>query len=278
MYSLLFLCRESYDAAKDLNLSGHVPMLVWHDEDDSFECSGSIPGISVINSLSKTFPNTGPYAGGMVLRLYDGIGFGIPFTKKQVQQLLGNNTFTNVTRMYETPAEATSTSQLPPKQRREAKVIKLQKTLSKQEKRKSDVLRERSHNVAYIKRVQGSHALMNSKRMHKKVKTKLTFKEVALKVCEHAKSPSMACTPCEGHDVHTHDDNLVFISEENQQFYKLNSEGVVESWSGPLVVYDMTGWRKVKGGFRRPRPQCLSRGMAIRESSVKFEWLPGMVS
>ena len=43
-------------------------MLVWHDEDDSFECSASLPGISVVNSLSKTFPITGPFAGGMILR------------------------------------------------------------------------------------------------------------------------------------------------------------------------------------------------------------------
>ena len=256
MYSLLCLCRESYDAAKEINLPGHVPMLVWHDEDDSFECSGSIPGISVINSLSKTFPNTGPYAGGMVLRLYDGIGFGIAFTKKQVKRLLGDNTFTNVTRMYESPAEATSTSQLPPKQRREAKEIKLQETLSKQEKRKADVMREREHNVAYTKRVKGSYALSAAKRstLKKKVVTKLTFDEASARVIKHAKSPSMVCSPCEAQDDHACGDNLVTVSENQSKFYKLNSTGVVESWSGPLVTYDMTRWTKVKGGFRRPRP------------------------
>ena len=83
----------------DRNLTGHVPMLVWHDESDSFECSGSIPGISVVNSLSKTFPTEGKYAGGMMLRLYNGIGVGIAFTKSQVKKLLGNNTFEGAIRM-----------------------------------------------------------------------------------------------------------------------------------------------------------------------------------
>ena len=110
----------------DRNLTGHVPMLVWHDESDSFECSGSIPGISVINSLSKTFPTEGKYAGGMMLRLYNGIGVGIAFTKSQVKKLLGNNTFEGAIRMYETPNGVKSTSHLPPRQRREAKSIKLQ--------------------------------------------------------------------------------------------------------------------------------------------------------
>ena len=76
---------ESFDAAKTMNQPGHVPMLVWHDENDSFECSGSLPGISVVNSLSKTFPAAGLYQGGMILRLYKGIGEGICFTKDQAR-------------------------------------------------------------------------------------------------------------------------------------------------------------------------------------------------
>ena len=76
---------ESFDAAKTMNQPGHVPMLVWHDENDSFECSGSLPGISVVNSLSKAFPATGRYKGGMILRLYKGIGEGICFTKDQAR-------------------------------------------------------------------------------------------------------------------------------------------------------------------------------------------------
>ena len=76
---------ESFDAAKTMNQPGHVPMLVWHDENDSFECSGSLPGISVVNSLSKTFPAAGRYKGGMILRLYKGIGEGICFTKDQAR-------------------------------------------------------------------------------------------------------------------------------------------------------------------------------------------------
>ena len=83
---------ESYHAAKEMAKPGNIPMLVWHDENESFECKGSIPGISVINSLSKTFPITGKYAGGMILRLYFGVGVGIAFTKTQVKKLMGGDT------------------------------------------------------------------------------------------------------------------------------------------------------------------------------------------
>ena len=134
-------------------------MLVWHDESDSFECNGSIPGISVVNSLSKTFPISGKWGGGMLLRLYYGIGVGISFTKRQVKKLLGNNTFATATRMYESPQAVMSTSQLPPKQRREVKLIKLQTAQQQRQKRKADSLREQSHNVTHIERVNGTHAL-----------------------------------------------------------------------------------------------------------------------
>ena len=253
-------------------------MLVWHDESDSFECNGSIPGISVINSLSKTFPTTGKWAGGMLLRLYYGIGVGIAFTKKQVKKLLGNNTFKGVTRMYESPAAAMCTSQLPPKQRREAKRIKTQTKQHQQQKRKADSLREQSHNVAHIERVKGSHALCSCKRKKTVVKKKLTFTQAASIVTKHAKdSASMVCTPCTNNN-HIVDNagGFVAVGENQKKFYTLNSEGVIETWHGPLVVFDMKGWRKVKGGFVRPRPQCLHQGMAIREPSTKFEWLPGM--
>ena len=58
-------------------------MIVWHDEKDSFESLGSIPDISIIKSLSKSFPTTG----GMICRLYHGIGDGIVFRKDQVKKL-----------------------------------------------------------------------------------------------------------------------------------------------------------------------------------------------
>ena len=270
----MFLCSDSYAAAKEINQPGHVPMLVWHDESDTFDCNGAIPGISVINSLSKTFPTTGKWAGGMILRLYCGIGFGIAFTKKQVKKLLGNNTFQHVTRMYESPKAVMCASQLPPKQRREAKSIKLQETLGQQQKRKADSLRAQSHNVAHNERVKGSHAICCNKR--KKIKKKLTFSEAAAMVTKHAKSPSMVCTPCTDNNVRSNTGDFVAVSESLKKFCTLNSEGAVESWHGPLVVYDMTGWRQVKGGFTRPRPQCPSQGMAIRETTTKFEWLPGM--
>ena len=87
-------------------------MLVWHDESDVFDCTGAIPGISVINSLSKTFPSSGKYAGGMILRLYRGIGVGIPFCKSQVKKLMGGHTFKGAVRMYESPESSLCGSQL----------------------------------------------------------------------------------------------------------------------------------------------------------------------
>ena len=155
---------ESYQAAKDIAKPGHIPMLVWHDENDSFECSGSIPGISVINSLSKTFPVTGKYAGGMILRLYTGIGVGIAFTKAQVKKMLGKHHFKTSTRMYEVPSSSLSGSQLPPKQRREARLVKAAKLQTKKEKRKIEVLRVQSHNIAKLARINGSKELAKHKK------------------------------------------------------------------------------------------------------------------
>lgn len=261
----------------DRNLTGHVPMLVWHDESDSFECSGSIPGISVVNSLSKTFPTEGKYAGGMMLRLYNGIGVGIAFTKSQVKKLLGNNTFDGAIRMYETPNGVKSTSHLPPRQRREAKSIKLQKVQNKKQKRKAEVLHQQSHNSAYLERVKGSSALKCcSKRKQSSKTTKLTFSEAATRVVKHAKSPSMVSKPCTEGNIHSEGGGFVIIGEDMKKFFTLNPEGTVASWSGPLQLYDMKGWRQHKGGFVRPRPHCPHQGMAIREPGTVFEWLPGM--
>ena len=155
---------ESYHAAKEMAKDGHIPMLVWHDESDSFECAGSIPGISVINSLSKTFPKSGKYAGGMILRLYYGVGVGIAFTKSQVKKLMGNNSFKGVTRMYESPAASLSGSQLPPKQRREAKSAQDSLRVTERNKRKAEVLRLQSHNTTKLARVKGSKAIVESKK------------------------------------------------------------------------------------------------------------------
>ena len=154
---------ESYQAAKDIAKHGHIPMLVWHDEADSFECLGSIPGISVINSLSKAFPVSGKYAGGMVLRLYNGIGVGIAFTKGQVKKLLGKNSFQTATRMYESPSSSLSSSQLPSKQRREAKQVKVTETEAKKKKRKIDILRLQSHNISKLARIDASKTLSSEK-------------------------------------------------------------------------------------------------------------------
>ena len=69
---------------------------------------------------------------------------------------------------------------------------------------------------------------------------------------------------------------MVAIRDGMESYYKIGNDGTVESWNGPLMCYDMKGWRPVTGGFLRPRPPCPARGMAIREPSSKFEWRPGM--
>ena len=265
---------ESYAAAKMMDKPGHVPMLVWHDESESFECTGSIPGISVVNSLSKEYPNKGKFAGGIILRLYVGIGVGIAFTKKQVKKMLGHHTFRGVTRMYESPQSARCGSQLPPKQRRAAKAALLKQTESKKMKRKAEKVRLESHNVSKLARVEGTKKLLNEKKT--KAHTKLTFSEAAARVCKHAKSPSTtaSCASIDGGRDNVTD--VVRIDEGLKEYYTVGDDGIVESWGGPLLPYDMTGWRKVKGGFVRPRPACPCRGMGIREPSTKFEWKDGM--
>ena len=219
---------------------------------------------------------TGKYSGGMILRLYNGIGAGIAFTKNQVKKLLGNNTFEGATRMYETPKDVTSTSHLPARQRREAVSIKRQQVHSKKQKRKAEVLYQQSHNSAYLERVKGSHELRCCTRKKSEKKTKLTFSEAATRVVKHGKAPSMVCTPCAEGNIHSEGRGFVTVGEDMKNFFNLNSEGIVTSWSGPLQLYDMKGWRQREGGFVRPRPQCPNQGMAIREPSSVFEWLPGM--
>ena len=74
----------------------------------------------------------------------------------------------------------------------------------------------------------------------------------------------------------THQGDMVVIQDGMESYYKTGNDGTVESWNGPLMCYNMKGWRPVTGGFLRPRPVCPARGMAIREQSSKFEWRPGM--
>ena len=267
---------QSYAAAKMMDKPGHVPMLVWHDESESFDCSGSIPGISVINSLSKTFPISGQYKGGMILRLYAGIGVGIVFTKRQVRKLLGRHTFRNVTRMYETPSSVKSGSQLPPKQRRQVESLKVKQTELKKQKRKAEIARLQSYNVAKLSRLERSKELACCGEKTKE-HTKLTFGEAASRVCSHAKTPSVVVSDpvtCEGRDADM--SQVVSLGDGFEEYFSVGDDDIVESWSGPLLPYDMTGWRKVSGGFVRPLPSCPCRGMCIRETTVKFEWQKGM--
>ena len=91
-------------------------------------------------------------------------------------------------------------------------------------------------------------------------KENLTFTEAAAMVVKHAKEPSMTCAPCTDGNVYSDTGGFVAVSEDLKNFYTLNSEGVVESWNGPLVVYDMTGWRKSKGGSL-----CPDHNVQVRE-------------
>ena len=122
---------------------------------------------------------------------------------------------------------------------------------------------------------------------------KLTFNEAAAAVIEHARSPStsvvvssspsvvvssspsvVVSSSCE--DSSSKQLNFIAMTEELQEYYTIDDNGNVTSWRGPLVSYDMTGWKRVRGGFIRPTPACPCQGMAVREPSTKFEWKPGM--
>ena len=72
--------------------------------------------------------------------------------------------------------------------------------------------------------------------------------------------------------------DVVVLPDGMDTHYTIGPDGhTVESWKGPLLCYDMTGWKSVgEGKFLRPRPACPPRGFAIREPSTKFEWKPGM--
>ena len=273
---------ESYAAAKEMAKPGNVPMLVWHDENDSFECKGSIPGISLINSLSKDYPTSGKYAGGMILRLYFGIGVGIAFTKAQVKKMLKGNHFKGATRMYESPSSSLSASQLPPKQRREAKAAKVCELVNKKQKRKQEMLMLESHNTAKSARIAGSRALADNKKINScscqsTAKKKLTFDEAKAKVIAHARSPSnvVSCTDRDDSSL-SQSANLFPVDDGLEEYWTLGDDDIVKSWCGPLKSYDMTGWRRVRGGFIRPTPAYPCQGMAIREISTQFEWKTGM--
>jgi len=195
----------------EMKQSGHIPMLVWHDESDIFDCSGAIPGISVINSLSKTFPSCGRYAGDMILRLYRGVGDGIPFTKSQVKKLMGGNTFKGAVRMYESPETSLCGSQLASKQRRESLIAKRTQLENKKKKRKLEIQRSESFNTAKLKRVAGTKALVADRRKSgPKNKRKLNFTEASRLVIEHAKSPSIARKRPD----HAADDESVEVCED----------------------------------------------------------------
>ena len=70
----------------------------------------------------------------------------------------------------------------------------------------------------------------------------------------------------------------VVLRDGMDKHYTIGPDGhTVESWRGPLLCYDMTGWKSVgEQKFLRPKPVCPPRGFAIREPTSKFEWKPGM--
>ena len=72
--------------------------------------------------------------------------------------------------------------------------------------------------------------------------------------------------------------DVVVLRDGMDKHYTIGPDGhTVESWRGPLLCYDMTGWKSVgEQKFLRPRPVCPPRGFAIREPTSKFEWKPGM--
>ncbi len=105
---------------------------------------------------------------------------------------------------------------------------------------------------------------------------KLTFDEAAAAVIDHARSPSVMVSSSSCEDSSNKQSTFIEMSEDLQEYWTIGDDGIVKSWSGPLLCYDMQGWKRVRGGFTRPTPPCPCQGMAIREPSRKFEWKPGM--
>ena len=144
----------------------------------------------------------------MILRLYRGIGAGIPFTKSQVKKLMGGHTFKGAVRMYTSPESSLCGSQLASKQRRESMVAKRKQLQDKKNKRKLEIERTESFNTAKLRRVDGTKTLVAARRKSGPTsKRKLTFTEASRRVIEHAKSPSIACKRPE----HAADDESVEV-------------------------------------------------------------------
>lgn len=134
-----------------------------------------------------------------------------------------------------------------------------------------------SHNIAKLARIEGTKKLKEANKHHSCKRRKFTFNEAAAKVEKEALSPSdvvgVGCEPCiDGSSNHVC--NFIAVKDELEEYYELDND-IVISWCGPLESYNMTGWRRVKGGFIRPTPDCPYQGMAIRERSTQFEWKPG---
>ena len=65
--------------------------------------------------------------------------------------------------------------------------------------------------------------------------------------------------------------NFIAIKDGLEEYYTIGDDDIVKSWRGPLEMFNMSGWKRVSGGFVRPVPDCPCRGMGIRERTVQFE-------
>ena len=60
-----------------------------HDPDNKIVMPKGVKfkGVRIKNCLQKSYPDTGPFAGGIVFKRYFGMGEGIGFTKEQCEAM-----------------------------------------------------------------------------------------------------------------------------------------------------------------------------------------------
>ena len=83
---------------------------------------------------------------------------------------------------------------------------------------------------------------------------KLTLDEATAAVIDHARSPSVMVSSSSCEDSSNNHSTFIVMSEDLQEHWTVGNDGIVKSWSGPLLCYDMKGWKRVQGGFTRPTP------------------------
>ena len=278
--------RQSVEAAADMGLDGHVPLITWNAHDDEWQLGGSLQGVSITNSLHKEFPRNGRYAGGIIVRLYVGVGVGVGFTAVQVKSLMGGHSFVDVARTIETSDGNVDTTQSvshrSSKQRKAHRESVKQELQAKVEDRKEKSVLQQALVPAVQKRKTATALLRTRKRSRQ---DGYTLSETASLVTKFGTAPRHF-QPLS--DIATSNDdkgwNRVKVDkchlhrkpDGSYKFFTTSDNGVVTDCTGWLAGFDTRGWIFNENEFVRPRPRPPRRGFATRESIVKFEWTDDM--